>query len=187
MGNKGGLKTIKTPRRETVLFLVENGMLCACAVVLSIFEGMLPDLPFPVPGMKPGLANIVTMTAIEAMGFSSSLYVTVAKSAFVLVTRGATAFLMSFSGGIFSMLVMYFLLKCRKPRFGCIGTGVAGAFCHNIAQLAMASLLTNTLIFYYLPFIGAISLITGSITGTAVYFILPPVLMSLVKAKKKGE
>lgn len=186
-----GLKDIpiKASKKNTVLLLAENGLLCACAIVLSILESLLPDLPFPVPGMKPGLANIATMTAIEAMGFSSALYVTLAKSLFVFVTRGATAFLMSFSGGIVSMLVMYLLLKCRKPAFGCIGTGIAGAFCHNAAQLAMASLLTNTLIFYYLPFVSAVSLVTGSVTGTAVYFILPPVLSSLkrVKANEKSR
>lgn len=174
--------SLKGSGKNAVLLLAENGMLCACAVVLSIFESFLPDLPLPIPGMKPGLANIATMTAIEGMGFSSALYVTIAKSVFVLITRGATAFMMSFSGGVVSMLVMYLLLKCRKPRFGCIGTGIAGAFCHNMAQLAMASLLTNTLIFYYAPFAAAVSLITGSVTGTAVYFILPPVLNAVKKA-----
>lgn len=169
-----------------ILNLTQNALLCACAIVLAIFESFLPDLPLVMPGMKPGLANIVTMVTIEGLGFTSSLYVTVAKSAFVLVTRGFSAFLMSFSGGLFSMLVMYLLLKIKRPLFGCIGTGVAGAFTHNMAQLAMASILTDTLIFYYLPVISLISLVTGSITGTAVYFILPPVLNALKINKRKA-
>lgn len=169
------------------LWITQNGLMCACAVVLSILESFLPDLPVPVPGMKPGLANIVTMTAIESFGFSCALYVTAAKSLFVLVTRGFTAFLMSFSGGIVSMTVMYLLMSRKKHSFGCIGTGIAGAFSHNMAQLAMASLLTNTLIFYYLPPISLISILTGTITGTAVYFILPPVLkaVSFLGGKEK--
>jgi len=83
--------------KNLTLNLTQNALMCACAIVLSIFESFIPDLPFIIPGMKPGLANIVTMTAIEGFGFSSALYVTVAKSAFVLITRGFTAFLMSFS------------------------------------------------------------------------------------------
>lgn len=165
--------------KKLTLKLTQNALLCACAIVLAIFESFLPDLPFVMPGMKPGLANIVTMVAIEGFGFASSLYVTVAKSAFVLITRGFSAFLMSFSGGLASMIIMYILLKIKKPRFGCIGTGIAGAFTHNMAQLAMASLLTDTLILYYMPVISLISFVTGSITGTAVYFILPPILNAL--------
>lgn len=166
-------------KNKLTLSLTQNALLCSCAVVLSIFESFLPDLPVAVPGMKPGLANIVTMTAIEVLGFSSSLYVTLAKSCFVLLTRGATAFLMSISGGLCSMVLMFVIMRSKKPRFGCIGTAVAGAFSHNLAQLTMASLLTNTLIFYYVPFISIISVVTGSITGTAVYFILPPIVSAL--------
>lgn len=173
-------------KKKLTLKLTQNALLCACAVVLSIFESFIPDLPFIVPGMKPGLANIVTMAAIEGFSFSSSLYVTVAKSVFVLITRGFTAFLMSFSGGIASMLVMYLLLKNRYFSFGCIGTAIAGAFTHNMAQLAAASVLTGTLIFSYTPVISLISLVTGSVTGTAVYFILPPVL-SAVKSDAPKE
>lgn len=163
-------------KKKLTLRLTQNALLCACAVVLSIFESFIPDMPFIVPGMKPGLANIVTMAAIEGFGFSSSLYVTIAKSVFVLITRGFTAFLMSFSGGLASMLVMYLLLKSKYFSFGCIGSAVAGAFTHNMAQLAAASIITGTLIFSYTPVISLISLAAGSITGTAVYFILPPVL-----------
>lgn len=174
-------------KKNLTLNLTQNALMCACAIVLSIFESFIPDLPFIIPGMKPGLANIVTMTAIEGFGFSSALYVTVAKSAFVLITRGFTAFLMSFSGGLASMLVMYLLLKSKAFSFGCIGTGIAGAFTHNIAQLAMASLLTDTLIFFYLPIISLISFVTGTITGTAVYFILPPVLNALKTDKNSAK
>ena len=51
--------------KNLTLNLTQNALMCACAIVLSIFESFIPDLPFIIPGMKPGLANIVTMTAIS--------------------------------------------------------------------------------------------------------------------------
>ena len=45
--------------------MVINGLLIAMAIVISYFERMIPlDVFIPLPGIKLGLANIVTLFAL---------------------------------------------------------------------------------------------------------------------------
>lgn len=134
---------------------------------------MLPDLPVPLPGAKLGLSNIAVMFAADSIGLPAALAVAAIKALFAGVTRGATAFLMSFAGGVFSTLVMYVFLAVKSNRFGYIGIGVCGAVTHNTAQLAAAALLTDFSVFTYLPVLLLAGLAAGTITGIAMGFMMP--------------
>lgn len=144
-------------------------MLAALAVAISAVEGLLPAFAFMPPGAKPGLSNIVTMFASKALSVYNALMIVAVKALFVLATRGVTAFFMSLAGGIISTMLTAYLLNRKNGRLGCIGIGVIGAATHNASQIAVAAILTNSGIFYYLPFLIAASIVTGSITGTILY------------------
>ena len=86
-----------------------SGLLFALAMALSFMESAITPLLGLIPGVKIGLANIVVMYALFFMGFPQALTLTVLKAFFVGLTRGATAGLLSLSGGLVSVLVMWLL------------------------------------------------------------------------------
>lgn len=157
------------------LWLTQTALVGAAAIVLSLFESVLPDLPVPLPGAKLGLSNIAVMFAADSIGLPSALAVAVIKALFAGVTRGATAFFMSLAGGVLSTLVMYLFLAAKSNRFGYIGIGISGAVTHNVAQLAVAALLTDFSVFAYLPVLLFAGLAAGALTGLAMGLIMPAV------------
>lgn len=165
----------KTTLNKNLILLVRTALLSAVAVVLSILESFIPDLPFVLPGMKLGLGNIAVLAAVELCPLPMVLYVSAVRALFALVTRGATAFFMSFAGAILSSLVMFFLARCKKFSFGCMGIGIGGAFSHNIGQLAVAFFIVGDAAWGYLPVVTLFSLLSGALTGLLHRFTLPAV------------
>lgn len=163
-----------------LILVARTALLSAVAVVLSILESFIPDLPFVLPGMKLGLGNIAVLLAVETCPLPMVLYVALVRALFTLVTRGATAFFMSFAGAVASSLVMYFIARLKKPAFGCMGIGVSGAFTHNAAQLLVAFLIVGKAAFAYLPFISLFAVASGGLTALVHYFVLPAVTKASV-------
>ncbi len=163
----------KIMMKKSTLLLCRTGLLSAVALTLSVFENMIPNFPFVLPGMKLGLSNIAVMFSLELCSLPMTLAVVAVKALFALVTRGATAFFMSFAGGLLSALGMYLLMHCRKPLFGSFGIGVFGAFAHNTGQLLVAYLLVADGVYGYLPVLSAASLVTGALTGLVYHIVLP--------------
>lgn len=154
--------------------ITQTALLGSVALVLSALQMLLPDIPLPIPGAKPGFSNIVTAFACESIGLYPALYITLIKAIFAFITRGATAFFMSFIGGLLSCIIMYILLRFRWFELGYLGIGISGAVSHNMGQLFVAYLIIGKTIFYYIPFLLIISLITGSLTGITMGIIIPP-------------
>lgn len=159
--------------KKSVRELCRTGMLCAVALVLSLLENMLPDMPFVLPGMKLGLSNLAVMFSLELCSLPSSLGIVAVKALFAFATRGFSAFLMSFAGGILSVLGMFLLVRSKKPHFGCLGIGVSGAFLHNCGQLAAAHILVSDAVYVYFPVLCGAALVTGAVTGLVYYFVMP--------------
>ncbi len=157
------------------------GILSAQALALSFIENLLPAMPFLPPGVKLGLSNIVTMFTAGTMGFLPALAVTLIKSLFVLLTRGVTAFFMSFGGGFFSTVAMCLMIKFVKEKSGFVGVAVVSAVCHNVGQLAVSIIVTKTTAFiYYAP----VLLLSGVVMGIVTGIILKAVMPLLMKQSK---
>ena len=118
-------------------------VLAALALGLSTLENLFPVTALvPVPGVKLGLANIVTVFA---------LYSTL--------------------GGLCAMGVMILLRRWR--RLSVYGVSIGGAAAHNIGQMAAAVItLGSTMVLGYLPFLLAVSLFTGTLTGFVTALLL---------------
>ena len=141
-------------------------VLAALALGLSTLENLFPVTALvPVPGVKLGLANIVTVFALYQLGPLPALCILAARCLLGSLFAGnASALLFSLLGGTLAMLVMLALSRLRG--LSVYGVSIGGAAAHNIGQMAAACItLGNTMVLGYLPFLLAVSLVTGTLTG----------------------
>ncbi len=149
------------------------GIMGALAIAVSFIESLF-NIPFLPPGAKPGLSNIITLSAYFISGTWGVLYIVVVKALFALITRGGIAFILSFSGGMVSALIMILLLKMKKCPFSVIGISVIGAIFHNMGQLVASIFVTKTVsLIYYLPALLIFAVVAGLVTGTVLKVLKP--------------
>lgn len=138
-------------------------MLTALALALSYVENFLPILP--LPGAKLGLANIVTLFALYALGPAQALLILLSRCTLgALFAGNLNALLFSLMGGLAAMGVMIALRRLR--RLSIYGVSMGGAAAHGCGQVAAAILtLGNMAPVGYLPLLLWMSLATGAVTG----------------------
>lgn len=162
--------------RKSTYKIALFGMLSAVALVLSYLESLIPMASFMPPGAKAGFSNIATMFAASSMGLVPALAITIIKALFAGVTRGATAFFMSLSGGMLSAITMYLLFKFTK-KTGYMLIGVVSAIMHNLGQLFVAFIMVgNKAIIGYVPVLLIAGIITGAITGSILKAVIPALI-----------
>ena len=153
--------------------MVFTALLVSLAVVLHALEALFPNF-FPLPGAKLGLANIVTLLALMLFGFREAILVVVLRVVLGSLLGGtflSVTFVLSFSGGVVSTVVMAVAVKYFR-RLSAVGVSVLGAAFHNAAQLAAASVFMGTpAVFSYLPFLLLLSIPTGVFTGYTAAFL----------------
>ena len=141
-------------------------VLTAMDLALSYLENLFPlALAIPIPGVKLGLTNIVTVFALYALGPAQALMILTARCLLGAMFAGnANALLFSLLGGFAAMLAM--ILLVRLERFSVYGVSIGGAAAHNCGQMAAAVLtLGSAAPLYYLPVLLAVSLAAGALTG----------------------
>ena len=113
-------------------------VLTALALGLSTLENLFPvSLVVPLPGVKLGLANIVTVFALYELGAAPALVILLARCSLGSLFAGnVSALLFSLLGGLTAMLVMIGLKHCR--RLSIYGVSIGGAAAHNVGQMAAA-------------------------------------------------
>lgn len=128
-------------------------------------ESALPPLA-PVPGMKLGLANIVTLILLRHFSWKDAAAVLTARIALSALLFGqALSLLYSLAGGLLSLAVMAVLMKLLRRRLLFL-TGAMGGLFHNMGQLLTAFLITATPgVLAYLPFLVLAGVLTGLFTG----------------------
>ena len=163
------------------------GVFGALALVLSFLENvLLPDIPLLPPGAKLGLSNIVTTVVGALLGAPAAFAVALLKALFAFVTRGVTAGLMSFSGGMLSVAGLVLLLRLRGHCLTFLGISVVCAALHNLGQLLCASALTGTLsLVNYGKYLLLFSLITGTLTGIMLNLVMPVLTRSISNLTSK--
>lgn len=147
--------------------LVYFSLFVTLATALGFLEMLLPN-PFPLPGVKLGLANVVTLLVLYVYGLKEGLAVSLLRVIFASLLGGtflSVVFFFSLSGAVVSTLVMAVLIK-YIPTLSIIGVSMVGAIFHNLGQLLIASFLIQTVyIFYYLPVLLLAGIPTGLATG----------------------
>lgn len=148
-------------------------VLIALAMALSYTERFIPlQMVIPLPGVRLGLANIVTLIALYLMGPKAAFVILIPRCIFGAVFGGGiTGLAFSLTGGILAMLTMTVTRKI--PIFSIYGVSIFGAAAHNIGQIMAAMVLMNSIyIGAYLPYLLGVALVTGFATGAAVAGIL---------------
>jgi len=150
----------KNKKYALIIILVTN------AILISFLETFIP-IPIPVPGIKLGLANIITMLGIVFLSWQDVLLIVIVRSFVVaILTRGVMMLAFSLTGGILSAIVMWLLYSKLSRFFSIKGISIAGAITHNTVQLVVASaMLGQFVVLYYLPVLLISAVITGLITG----------------------
>ena len=136
------------------------------ALALSYLENFFPiNMAIPLPGIKLGLANIVTVFALYALGPCQALLILLARCVLGAVFAGnMNALIFSIMGGVSAMLAM--IVLSHLPGLSIYGVSIGGAAAHNCGQVAAAVLtLGNTAPVCYLPVLLGVSLFTGALTG----------------------
>lgn len=159
--------------RKTVLL----GILIALALALHMVERALPLPILPVPGVKLGLANIVTLLASFILPLPEVTLLVIGRTILAAAFGGGiSGFLFSLVGGLLSMLVMYLLIQRANRWFSLPAISVVGALFHNLGQLMVAAFIVRTAgIFLYLPLL----LLSAGLTGLAVGFTTLVLLRAL--------
>ena len=144
------------------------GLLTAVALVLSLVERMFPlSAAVPIPGIKLGLANVVTLFALVRLNRRDALAILLIRVTLASVFMGSvTSFLFALSGGLLAMLTMSLLLPGRGRWVSLVGVSISGAAAHNIGQICAAMLvLRSVYAAAYLPLLLLSALAMGFSTG----------------------
>lgn len=137
-------------------------MLVSVALVLSVIDARIPLLP-ALPGIKIGLASIITIILLRFAGWKEAILVVLLRCLLAWFFHGSpVALVLSLCGAIISTLLMAVLFRGFPRYFSLKGISIAGAVAHNVGQIAAASVIMQTpYIVVYLPWL----IVAGSIAG----------------------
>ena len=147
-------------------------VLTAIALTIFMIENQLPS-PVPIPGIKLGLANIITLTAMAILGRKEAGAILAARIIMGAIFAGSpSTFIYSAAGGILAYIVMCVTIGLFKENQLWIVSALA-AIAHNAGQLGGCALIVKTPgIFAYAPILAASGVITGVFTGFAAIYLI---------------
>ena len=152
--------------------MTQMALLCAIALTIFMLEAQLPAL-VPMPGVKMGLANIITVFAVFILGSREAAGILAGRIFLGAVFAGNfSTILYSAAGGACAILVTIGLKRVLTAKQLWVA-GILGAIAHSIGQMAVAIAVTATSgLVIYLPIMILCSIITGAFTGLCAQFLL---------------
>ena len=153
--------------------MVQLALLVAIASILFTLESLVQS---PLPWMRLGLANMITVLALRWWGMKEAMAIVVLRvllGSFLVGKFFHPVFLMSLSGGIMAALTMGIVMKSTKEVFSLIGISIIGSFFKNVTQLIVAYLIyiRHFQLFSLLPLFLLSSLIGGAVVGILSHLI----------------
>ena len=141
--------------------------LAALAIGLHLLEAVVPS---PLPGVKPGIANIVTLYVLYRYDFATAAWVSllrVVASSLLLGNFLSPTFALSLAGAILSLLLLRFALHLPRRWFGPVSLSVLAAFAHIGGQMLVVWLwlIPHAGVAYLLPIFAGVALFFGGING----------------------
>lgn len=140
------------------------GVFIALAMIFSYIEVLIP-FNFGIPGVKLGIANIVTVTSLYVFSTGEAFGISVIRIVLMGILFGnGMSLLYSLAGGLLSFLAMW--IGKRTSWFSVIGVSVAGGVFHNVGQiLAVMLVMKKTMFVAYLPVLFVAGVVTGYLIG----------------------
>ena len=154
-------------RRLTTLALFAT-----LALAIYSLESLLPPI-VPIPGIKLGLANIVTLLVLHlycARDAALVLLVRILLSA--LLFGQALSLLYSICGGLLCFIAMTLSSRLLHRHFPEL-TSILGGIFHNAGQLLIALVITGVpAVLACMPYLLISGIVTGLFTGLCARFAL---------------
>lgn len=144
------------------------GLLAALALALSLAERMIPiTWLIPIPGIKLGLANVVTMFALLFLSPKEAYSILFCRVVLASLFAGSvTQLLFSMFGGMIALTTTWLLLHKHDKWFSFYGISAASAAMHNVGQILAAMLVMQTTsVIAYLPLLLVSAIPMGFLTG----------------------
>lgn len=146
--------------------------LTALAVAIHLLEAALPS---PLPGIKPGLANVIVIVVLLRFGWGTAAWVSLLRvlvSGLLLGTFLSPTFMLSLGGAAASVLVLW--PAARVGLFGPVGYSVLAALAHMSGQFALAYLLfiPHPGLLHLLPVLLTVALLFGVVSGILARILL---------------
>lgn len=145
-------------------------------MILSFIESLIPPLAM-VPGVKIGLANIVTVFLLYTLGIRAAGAVSLIRVLLsALLFGNVQSLIFALSGALLSFVVMI-VAKHLLP-FGTVGVSVLGAIAHNAGQIIAAVIVMETVgvAYYFIPLV-----ISGTLGGVLVGIVAAVITKRLQK------
>lgn len=141
--------------------------LAAFAIGLSLVEATLPS---PLPGVKPGLANIITLLVLHRFGLRAAIWVSllrVVAGSLIFGTFLTPSFVLSFCGAAASLAVLALASRLPGMLFGPVSHSILASFAHIAGQLAIVYLwlIPHAGLAYLFPVFAAAALLFGAVNG----------------------
>ena len=156
-----------TLRLETTAEDHHIARMAAVALGLTILESSIPS---PLPGVKPGLANIVTLIVLARYGWRMAAWVSLLRVVAGSLLFGnflTPGFFLSLSGAILSLIVLAFAQQLPARWFGPVSHSIYAAFAHISGQLLVVYLwlIPHAGIAYLIPIFATAALVFGTVNG----------------------
>ena len=166
-------------KSNTVRSVALCGVMTSLAIAFGYIEHLIP-LPIGIYGIKLGIANLVVVTMLYAIGTRSAFTINLIRIILCAMLFGSfTSFWYSLIGGLLSFSAM--VIAKRTSRLSPMGVSICGAFFHNVGQIAVAVILLEEFkIAFYLPVLLIIGAITGAIIGVVA---IPIIKIPMLKKK----
>lgn len=141
--------------------------MAAVALGLTILEGAIPS---PLPGVKPGLANIVTLIVLARYGWRIAAWVSLLRVLAGSLLFGnflTPGFFLSLSGALLSLLVLALAQRLPSGGFGPVSHSIYAAFAHISGQMLVVYLwlIPHAGIAYLIPIFATAALVFGTVNG----------------------
>jgi len=146
----------------------------ALAITIHIAESALPS---PLPGVKPGLANVITIAVLMLFGWRMATWVNLLRvlaGSLLIGTFLSPTFILSLSGALASTATLVLLSQLPGQGCGPIGYSIAAAMTHTMAQfwVAYGLFIQHDGLFYLLPILMTAALVFGTVSGIIVFAML---------------
>ena len=160
-----------SPKRSIAKTVAHIALLTSLALIFSYVEAIIPYNP-AIPGIKLGIANVVTVIALYKFGWKDAACISVLRIVLAgLLFNGVFGMLYSLAGATVSFVGMFLLKKSKI--FSIVGVSMAGGVLHNLGQLLVAAALIEDLrIFFYFPVLLFSGIVSGIAIGIAATLIL---------------
>ena len=148
--------------------------LAAFAIGLHLLEAVMPS---PLPGVKPGLANIVTLFVLYRFDFATAAWVSLLRvfaSSLLLGNFLSPTFALSLSGALLSLAALFFVQHLPRRYFSAVTLSVLAAFAHMAGQLLIVRfwLIPHAGVAYLIPIFMAAALVFGVVNGLLTNYLL---------------